>query len=130
MKWSGGRKYSSLNSWTSFSFQYCKEFFSRCVTCPVYHQWVSELKASVMRYGKRESMSSTNIVRPFDTCLTRIWIEGDFLEENNSFGGNLGIQSKRLFLEPSSERRHKQAWILTDSPRLLQRKKGRRAVRS
>ncbi|XP_011236136.2 adenylate cyclase type 10-like isoform X3 [Ailuropoda melanoleuca] len=76
----------------SQTLKYCKEFFSRCVTCPVYHQWVSELKASVMRYGKRESMSSTNIVRPFDTCLTRIWIEGDFLEENNSFGGNLGIQ--------------------------------------
>uniref|UniRef100_A0A452U782 Adenylate cyclase type 10-like n=1 Tax=Ursus maritimus TaxID=29073 RepID=A0A452U782_URSMA len=76
----------------SQTLKYCKEFFSRCVTCPVYHQWVSELKASVMRYGKRESMSSTNIVRSFDTCLTRIWIEGDFLEENNSFGGNLGIQ--------------------------------------
>nr|XP_035942782.1 adenylate cyclase type 10-like isoform X3 [Halichoerus grypus] len=72
--------------------QYCEEFFSRCVTCPVYHQWVSELKASIMRYGKTESMSSTNIVRPFDTCLTRIWIEGEFLEENNSFGRNLGIQ--------------------------------------
>ncbi|XP_027457479.1 adenylate cyclase type 10-like isoform X10 [Zalophus californianus] len=72
--------------------QYCEEFFSRCVTCPVYHQWVSELKASVMRYGKRESMSSTNIVRPFDTCFTRIWTEGEFLEENNSFGRNLGIE--------------------------------------
>ncbi|XP_045722815.1 adenylate cyclase type 10-like isoform X3 [Mirounga angustirostris] len=72
--------------------QYCEEFFSRCVTCPVYHRWVSELKASIMRYGKRESMSSTNIVRPFDTCLTRIWIEGEWLEENNSFGRNLGIQ--------------------------------------
>nr|XP_021547638.1 uncharacterized protein LOC110582045 [Neomonachus schauinslandi] len=76
----------------SQTLKYCEEFFSRCVTCPVYHQWVSELKASIMRYGKRESMSSTNIVRPFDTCLTRIWIEGEFLEENNSFGRNLGIQ--------------------------------------
>ncbi|XP_061052232.1 adenylate cyclase type 10-like isoform X1 [Eubalaena glacialis] len=71
------------------TLKYFKEFFSRCVTCPVYHQWVSELKASVMRYGKRESMSLTNIIRPFDTCLTRIWIEGEFLEENNSFEGNL-----------------------------------------
>ncbi|XP_068413692.1 adenylate cyclase type 10-like [Eschrichtius robustus] len=71
------------------TLKYFKEFFSRCVTCPVYHQWASELKASVMRYGKRESMSLTNIIRPFDTCLTRIWIEGEFLEENNSFEGNL-----------------------------------------
>ncbi|XP_032505863.1 adenylate cyclase type 10-like isoform X4 [Phocoena sinus] len=71
------------------TLKYFKEFFSRCVTCPVYHQWVSELKASVMRYGKRESMSLTNVIRPFDTCLTRIWIEGEFLEENNSFEGNL-----------------------------------------
>ncbi|XP_047590100.1 adenylate cyclase type 10-like isoform X6 [Lutra lutra] len=76
----------------SQTLKYCKEFFSRCVTCPVYHQWVSELKASVMRYGQRESMSSTNTARPFDTCLTRIWIEGEFLEENNSFGRNLGMQ--------------------------------------
>ncbi|XP_027457478.1 adenylate cyclase type 10-like isoform X9 [Zalophus californianus] len=76
----------------SQTLKYCEEFFSRCVTCPVYHQWVSELKASVMRYGKRESMSSTNIVRPFDTCFTRIWTEGEFLEENNSFGRNLGIE--------------------------------------
>ncbi|CAD7677808.1 unnamed protein product [Nyctereutes procyonoides] len=76
----------------SQTLKYCKEFFSRCVTCPVYHQWVSELKASVMRYGKRESMSSTNIIRPFDTCLARIWIEGEYLEENHSFGGHLGIQ--------------------------------------
>ncbi|XP_014419828.2 adenylate cyclase type 10 isoform X9 [Camelus ferus] len=68
------------------ALKYIKEFFSRCVTCPVYHQWVSELKASVMRYGRRES------TRPFDTCFTRIWIEGKFLEENNSFEGNLGIQ--------------------------------------
>ncbi|KAF4013372.1 hypothetical protein G4228_004835 [Cervus hanglu yarkandensis] len=68
---------------------YFKEFFSRCVTCPVYHQWVSELKAFVMRNGK---MSLTNIIRPFDTCLTRIWIEGEFLEENNSFEQNLEIQ--------------------------------------
>ncbi|XP_065768305.1 adenylate cyclase type 10-like isoform X7 [Muntiacus reevesi] len=68
---------------------YFKEFFSRCVTCPVYHQWVSELKAFVMRNGK---MSLTNIIRPFDTCLTRIWIEGKFLEENNSFEQNLEIQ--------------------------------------
>uniref|UniRef100_A0ABI7Z0X1 Guanylate cyclase domain-containing protein n=1 Tax=Felis catus TaxID=9685 RepID=A0ABI7Z0X1_FELCA len=76
----------------SQALKYFKEFFSRCVTCPVYHQWVSELKASVMRSGKGESMSLTDIIRPFDTCLTRIWIEGEFLEENNSFGGNLGIQ--------------------------------------
>nr|XP_020763358.1 uncharacterized protein LOC110146736 isoform X2 [Odocoileus virginianus texanus] len=68
---------------------YFKEFFSRCVTCPVYHQWVSELKAFVMRNGK---MSLTNIIRPFDTCLTSIWIEGEFLEENNSFEQNLEIQ--------------------------------------
>ncbi|GAB5571495.1 adenylate cyclase type 10-like isoform X4 [Prionailurus iriomotensis] len=74
------------------ALKYFKEFFSRCVTCPVYHQWVSELKASVMRSGKGECMSLTDIIRPFDTCLTRIWIEGEFLEENNSFGGNLGIQ--------------------------------------
>ncbi|KAF6112549.1 adenylate cyclase 10 [Phyllostomus discolor] len=71
--------------------KYFKEFFSRCVTCPVYHQWVSELKASVMRYGKREFMSLTNIIRPFDTCLTRIWIDGEFLEENKSFEGNTEI---------------------------------------
>lgn len=51
-------------------------------------------------------MSLTDIIRPFDTCLTRIWIEGEFLEENNSFGGNLGIQSKHSFLEPLSERRY------------------------
>lgn len=73
------------------------------MTCPVYHQWVSELKASVMRYGKRESMSMTNIIGPFDTCFTRIWIEGDVLEEDISFEGNLGIQSKQSFLEPLSE---------------------------
>ncbi|KAF5929693.1 hypothetical protein HPG69_002416 [Diceros bicornis minor] len=89
----------------SQTLKYFKEFFTRCVTCPVYHQWVSELKASVMRYGKRESMSLTNIIRPFDTCLTRIWMEGDCPEENNSFEGNLGIQSKHIFLEPLSERR-------------------------
>ncbi|XP_046497432.1 adenylate cyclase type 10-like isoform X2 [Equus quagga] len=76
----------------SHTLKYFKEFFSRCVTCPVYHQWVSELKASVMRYGKRESMSMTNIIGPFDTCFTRIWIEGDFPEEDISFEGNLGIQ--------------------------------------
>ncbi|XP_023445832.2 adenylate cyclase type 10-like isoform X3 [Dasypus novemcinctus] len=72
--------------------KYFKDFFSRCVTCPVYHQWVSELKESVMRCGKRESVSLTNVFRPFDTCLTRIWIPGEFLEDNNSFEGNLGIQ--------------------------------------
>ncbi|XP_047652667.1 adenylate cyclase type 10-like isoform X2 [Phacochoerus africanus] len=73
--------------------QYFKEFFSRCVTCPVYHQRVSELKASVMRYRKRESTSLTNITRPFDTCLTRIWIEEEeLLEGNSSFEGNMGIQ--------------------------------------
>ncbi|XP_057555497.1 adenylate cyclase type 10-like isoform X3 [Hippopotamus amphibius kiboko] len=74
------------------TLKYFKEFFSRCVTCPVYHRWVSELKASVMRYGKRESMSLTNLTRPFDSCLTKIWIKGEFLEENNSFEGNLEIQ--------------------------------------
>ncbi|XP_059967430.1 adenylate cyclase type 10-like [Mesoplodon densirostris] len=93
------------------TLKYFKEFFSRCVTCPVYHQWVSELKASVMRYGKRESMSLTNVIRPFDTCLTRIWIEGEFLEEDNSFEGNL--QSKHSFLEPLSERHKEQSQILT-----------------
>lgn len=106
MERTGGRPWSSLSSRTSLSFQYFKEFFSRCVTCPVYHQWVSELKASVIRYGKRESTSLTNIIRPFDTFLTRIWIEGDFLEENNSFGETLGKQSKHSFLEPLSERRY------------------------
>uniref|UniRef100_A0A8I5NCC2 Guanylate cyclase domain-containing protein n=1 Tax=Papio anubis TaxID=9555 RepID=A0A8I5NCC2_PAPAN len=68
----------------SQTLEYFKEFFSRCVTCPVYHQWVSELKASVMRCEKREFMSLTNSIRPFDTCLTRIWIKGEFLQENNS----------------------------------------------
>ncbi|KAL4676396.1 hypothetical protein H8959_010541 [Pygathrix nigripes] len=37
----------------SQTLEYFKEFFSRCVTCPVSHQWVSELKASVMRCEKR-----------------------------------------------------------------------------
>ncbi|XP_022359252.1 adenylate cyclase type 10-like isoform X9 [Enhydra lutris kenyoni] len=106
----------------SQTLKYCKEFFSRCVTCPVYHQWVSELKASVMRYGQRESMSSTNTARPFDTCLTRIWIEGEFLEENNSFGRNLGMQSKHSFLEPLSERCCKQAQILTVKGRSKERR--------
>ncbi|XP_011929114.1 PREDICTED: adenylate cyclase type 10-like isoform X3 [Cercocebus atys] len=68
----------------SQTLEYFKEFFSRCVTCPVYHQWVSELKASVMRCEKTEFMSLTNSIRPFDTCLTRIWIKGEFLQENNS----------------------------------------------
>ncbi|XP_037698571.1 adenylate cyclase type 10-like isoform X2 [Choloepus didactylus] len=76
----------------SQTLKYFKVFFSRCVTCPVYHQWVSELKASVMRCRKRESMPLTNIFRPFDTCLTRIWISGEFLKDNNTFEGNLGIQ--------------------------------------
>lgn len=111
-----------MSSQTSLSFQYCKEFFSRCVTCPVYHQWVSELKTFIMRYGQRESMSSTNIARPFDTCLTTIWIEGEFLEENNFFGRNLGMQSKHSFLEPLSQRCCKQARILTDCQRPLQRR--------
>ncbi|KAM5286550.1 adenylate cyclase type 10-like [Hipposideros larvatus] len=75
----------------SQTLKYFKEFFSRCATCPVYYQWVSELKASVMRCGKRELMSLTNITRPFDTCLTRIWVEGEFLEEDNSFEDSLGI---------------------------------------
>ncbi|XP_063669072.1 adenylate cyclase type 10 isoform X16 [Pan troglodytes] len=68
----------------SQTLEYFKEFFSQCVTCPVYHQWVSELKASVMRCEKRELMSLTNSIRPFHTCLTRIWIKGEFLQENNS----------------------------------------------
>ncbi|KAM7137231.1 adenylate cyclase type 10-like isoform 2-T2 [Molossus nigricans] len=72
--------------------KYFKEFFSQCVTCPVYHQWVSKLKASVMRCGKREFMSLNNITRPFDTCLARIWIEGNFLEENKSLEGNVPMQ--------------------------------------
>lgn len=76
----------------SQTLKYFKEFFSRCATCPVYHPWVSELKASAMRCGKRESMSLTNITSPFDTCMTRIWVEGEFLEENNSFEENLGIR--------------------------------------
>ncbi|XP_058519269.1 adenylate cyclase type 10-like isoform X3 [Ochotona princeps] len=59
------------------TLKYFKEFFSRCVTCPVYHQWVSELKASVMRCGKREPMSLTNII-PVDTGFAR------FREKGNS----------------------------------------------
>ncbi|VTJ53335.1 Hypothetical predicted protein [Marmota monax] len=69
----------------SQTLQYFKEFFSRCVTCPVYKEWVSELKASVMRYGKKESMTLTNSIRPFETSLTRIWIEGEFLKKNNCY---------------------------------------------
>ncbi|XP_053458788.1 adenylate cyclase type 10-like isoform X1 [Nycticebus coucang] len=76
----------------SQTLKYFKEFFSRCVTCPVYHQWVSELKASVMRCGKRESMYFTNIIRPFENHLTRIWLEEELLEENNSYEGNLGME--------------------------------------
>ncbi|XP_037375571.1 adenylate cyclase type 10-like isoform X2 [Talpa occidentalis] len=72
--------------------KYFNEFFSRCVTCPVYHQWVSELKVTLMRYGKRESMSLANIIRPLDAYLTRIWAEGEFLEENNAFEENIGRQ--------------------------------------
>ncbi|XP_048203755.1 adenylate cyclase type 10-like [Perognathus longimembris pacificus] len=66
------------------ALQYFKDFFSRCVTCPVYHRWVSELKATVMICGKKEAMALTNIIRPLDTCLATISIEGEFLEENNS----------------------------------------------
>ncbi|XP_040138545.2 adenylate cyclase type 10 isoform X1 [Ictidomys tridecemlineatus] len=69
----------------SQTLQYFKEFFSRCVTCPVYHEWVSELKASVMRCGKKESMTLSNSIRPFETSLTRIWIEGEFLKKNNCY---------------------------------------------
>ncbi|XP_064141715.1 adenylate cyclase type 10-like isoform X9 [Loxodonta africana] len=76
----------------SQTLKYFKEFFSRCVTCPVYHQWVSELKASVMKCGKRESMPLTNMLRPFDTCLTKIWMKEEFLEDNNSYEGHLGIE--------------------------------------
>ncbi|XP_077017836.1 adenylate cyclase type 10-like isoform X2 [Tamandua tetradactyla] len=76
----------------SQTLKYFKEFFSRCVTCPVYHQWVSELKASVIRCRKRESVPLINIFRPFGTCLTKIWISGEFQEDNNPFEGNLGIQ--------------------------------------
>ncbi|XP_032958816.1 adenylate cyclase type 10-like [Rhinolophus ferrumequinum] len=76
----------------SQTLKYFKEFFSRCATCPVYHPWVSELKASVMRCGRRESMFLTNITSPSDACMTRIWVEGEFLDENNSFEENLGIQ--------------------------------------
>ncbi|XP_045150845.1 adenylate cyclase type 10-like [Echinops telfairi] len=66
--------------------QYFKGFFSRCATCPVYHQWVTELQASVMRGGKRESMLLT------DTCLTEIWIEEEFLKENHSSEEHLGME--------------------------------------
>ncbi|KAG8511998.1 Adenylate cyclase type 10 [Galemys pyrenaicus] len=83
--------------------KYFKEFFSRCVTCPIYHQWVSELKVTIMRYGKRESMSLTNITRPLDAYFTRIWTEGEFLEENNGFEENIGIRGKLSFQEPLSE---------------------------
>nr|XP_012616231.1 adenylate cyclase type 10-like isoform X3 [Microcebus murinus] len=76
----------------SQTLQYFEEFFSRCVTCPVYHQWVSELKASVMRCGKRESTSLNNTIRPFDTSLTGIWIEEEFLKKNNSCERNLGVE--------------------------------------
>ncbi|XP_069879901.1 adenylate cyclase type 10-like isoform X2 [Dipodomys merriami] len=71
------------------TLQYFKDFFSRCVTCPVYHHWVSELKATVMRCGKREAMALTNIIRPLDTCLATISIQGEFLEENNSLENKL-----------------------------------------
>ena len=110
MEWGGGKYVLIPELMYLPSFQYFKEFFSRCVTCPVYHQWVSELKAFVMRNGK---MSLTNIIRPFDTCLTSIWIEGEFLEENNSFEQNLEIQSKHSFLELLSDRDKEQSQILT-----------------
>lgn len=58
-------------------------------------------------------MSLTNIIRPLDTCLARIWIEGEFLEENKSFDGNLAIQSKHSFLEPLSERHTEQSLVPT-----------------
>lgn len=74
------------------TLKYFKEFFSRCVTCPVYHQWVSELKASVMRCGKREPLSLTNII-PVDTGFANISREGESLVENNSYRRNLGLQS-------------------------------------
>lgn len=45
-------------------------------------------------------MSLTYVTSPSDACMTRIWVEGEFLEENNSFEENLGIQSKHSFLEP------------------------------
>ncbi|KAM6186181.1 adenylate cyclase type 10-like [Rhynchocyon petersi] len=77
----------------SQTLKYFKEFFSRCVTCPVYHQWVSELKASVVSGEKSEaSMPWTNMLRPFDTCLTKTWLEEDTIEEKNSHEGHLGIQ--------------------------------------
>lgn len=68
------------------------------MTCPVYHQWVSELKASVMRCGKREPLSLTNII-PVDTGFANISREGESLVENNSYRRNLGLQSKHSFLE-------------------------------
>ncbi|XP_075411252.1 adenylate cyclase type 10-like [Tenrec ecaudatus] len=67
--------------------QYFKGFFSRCVTCPVYHQWVTELKASVMRCGNRESVLLT------DTCLTEIWLEEGFLKDSPSAEGQLGVEA-------------------------------------
>lgn len=102
------------------------------MTCPVYHRWVSELKASVLRCGKREVMSLTSIIRPLDTCLTRIWIEGEFLEENKSFDGNLAIQSKHSFLEPClRDTKNSFRFLVTSSQRLhLQSKKGHTGIRS
>lgn len=44
-----------------------------------------------MRYGKREFMFMINIIGFFDICFIRIWIEGDVLEEDIFFEGNLGI---------------------------------------
>lgn len=64
--------------------------------------------------------------------MIRIWIEGEFLEENKSFDGNLAMQSKHSFLEPLSERHKEQfLFLLTSSQRLhLQNKKGHTGVRS
>lgn len=77
-------------------------------------------------------MSLTNIIRPLDTCLARIWIEGEFLEENKSFDGNLAIQSKHSFLEPCLRDTHNSLrFLLMSSQRLhFQSKQGHTGVRS
>ncbi|XP_060045737.1 adenylate cyclase type 10-like isoform X2 [Erinaceus europaeus] len=83
-------RHISLKAHSQTLKYYFKEFFSRCVTCPVYHQWVSQLKASVMSYEERKPMSLTNISDPLD--ISSIWIKEGFLEENHFYEGHLGIE--------------------------------------
>ncbi|KAM4834756.1 LOW QUALITY PROTEIN: adenylate cyclase type 10-like [Thomomys bottae] len=84
----GTFKRSSSESYRQ-TLQYFKDFFSRCVTCPVYHHRVSKLKATAMSCGKRESMALTNMIRPLNTCLATVSIEGEFMEENNPLENKL-----------------------------------------